>query len=135
MVTGCRVTLTKYLPERHNIIDCHFVFDIKLDWNFTRKACFVADGSKVDIPGSTTYSSVVSQESVRIAFLLAALNQLDVKCCDLSGAYLNAPVAERVCFEAGHKYGNNKGKIMVIDCALYGLKSSGGVGKTSLLVH
>ena len=115
----------KYLPEDYTKIKCHIVFDIKLDGNFTRKARFVADGSRVDTPRLNTYSSVVSRESVRIAFLLVALNELDIKCCDLSGAYLNSPVAEQVCFAAGLECEKDEGKIMVIDRALYGLKTSG----------
>ena len=43
-------------------ITCHLVFDVKMD--FTRKARFVANGSKTDTPSSITYSSVVSRDSV-----------------------------------------------------------------------
>ena len=77
-------------------IMCHFVFDVKLDGSFTRKARFCANGSKTDVPKSLSYSSVVSRESVRIAFLLASLNDVKVSACDISGACLNAPVGERV---------------------------------------
>ena len=70
----------------------HFVFDVKLDGSFTRKACFCANGSKTDVPKALSYSSVVSCESVRITFLLASLNDVEVSACDISGAYLNAPV-------------------------------------------
>ena len=49
-------------------ITCHFVFDVKLDGSFTRKARFCANGSKTDVPKSLSYSSVVSHESVCIAF-------------------------------------------------------------------
>ena len=65
------------------------IFDIKMD--FTRKARLVAGGHMTDTPASLTYSSVVSRESVRIALLLAALNGLDVKTCDIGNVYLNAP--------------------------------------------
>ena len=75
---------------------CHFVFDVKLDGSFTRKARFCANGSKTDVPKSLSYSSVVSCESVRIAFLLASLNDVEVSTCDISGAYLNAPIGEKV---------------------------------------
>ena len=65
------------------------IFDIKID--FTGKAHLVAGGHMTDTPASLTYSSVVSRESVRIALLLAALNGLDVKTCDIGNVYLNAP--------------------------------------------
>lgn len=42
-------------------IKCHWVFDIKMDGNFTRKARLVAGGHMSDEPSSVTYSSVVSR--------------------------------------------------------------------------
>jgi hypothetical protein len=69
-------------------IKCHIVFDVKMD--FTRKARFVAGGHTTVPPNSLTYSSVVSRESVKIAFLIAALNGLDLMSCDIGNAYLNA---------------------------------------------
>lgn len=54
--------------------------------DFTRKA-----GSHMtEAPLSLTYSSVVSRESVKIAFLIAALNDLDLMLYDIGNAYLNA---------------------------------------------
>jgi hypothetical protein len=70
-------------------IDCHIVFDVKMD--LTRKARFVAGGHTTETPSSLTYSSVVSRDSVRIAFLMVALNDVDVMSCNISNAYLNAP--------------------------------------------
>ena len=61
--------------------ECHLVFDINMD--FMRKARFVAGGHITDPPASTTYTSVVSRETVRIALLLAALNDLDVCAADI----------------------------------------------------
>jgi hypothetical protein len=107
----------------HKAIKCHLIFDVKMD--FTRKARFVAGGHMTDPPASITYSSVVSRESVRIAFLLAALNGLNLLAADLKGAYLNAPCRERVCYKAGQELGDDAGKWVIITRALYGLKSSG----------
>ena len=77
----------KYLIGYKEIM-CHLIFDIKLDNNFTCKVRFVADGLKADVLKSLTYSSVVSQDSVRIAFLTASLNNFDLSACNISGAYL-----------------------------------------------
>ena len=52
------------------------IFDVKLDEKFTRKARCAADGHNINTPASSTYSSVVSRESVRIAFL--SLNGMGV---------------------------------------------------------
>jgi hypothetical protein len=69
-----------FLPENEPIpigytkISLHMVFDIKID--FTHKVHLVAGGHVMDVPSNLTYSSVVSRESVRIMFLIAALNYL-----------------------------------------------------------
>lgn len=113
------------LPGFKNIT-LHMVFDIKMDGLFTRKARLVADGHKTgEAPAHTTYSSVVSRESVRLAFLHAALNGLEVMSCDVSNAYLNAPCKEKIWIEAGPEFGSEKGTVQIIQKALYGLKTSG----------
>jgi hypothetical protein len=63
---------------------CHVIFNVKVD--FTRKARFVAGGHTTDTPGSITYLSVVSCDSVRLAFLIAGLNDLDVLAGDVTNA-------------------------------------------------
>ena len=55
----------------HQEIKCHIIFDVKMD--FTRKARFVAGGHMTDAPSSITYFSVVSRESVKIAFLICGI--------------------------------------------------------------
>ena len=43
-----------------------------------------------EAPTSLTNSSVVSRDSVKIAFLVAAFNNLEIMACDIGYAYLNA---------------------------------------------
>jgi hypothetical protein len=117
-------------PVGYQCIPCHIVFDIKMD--LTRKARFVAGGHKTEPPASITYASVVSRESVRIAFLIAALNGLDVLSGDVQGAYLNAPCREKVYTVCGPEFGIYCGRIAVIRLALYGLKSSGFAWRSHL---
>jgi hypothetical protein len=105
-------------------IKCHMIFDVKMD-NLTRKARFVAGGHTTQTPTSLTYSSVVSRESVRIAFTLASLNGLEICVADVGNAYLNANCRERIWTVAGPEFGNDRGAVMIIKKALYGLKSSG----------
>ncbi len=81
-------------PVGSKYIRCHMNFEIKI--NFTRKARFVAGGHMTDPPAYLTYSSVVSRDSVRLAFLLAALNDLDLLAADIGNAYLNAYTREKV---------------------------------------
>ena len=101
------------------------IFDVKMD--FTRNARFVANGSSTEAPVALCYSSVVSRDNVRIAFLIAVLNKLDVFVqCDIGNAYLNAPCQERIWFKAGIECGQSaRGKVMKSVCAVYDLKPSG----------
>lgn len=79
------------------------IFDVKVD--LTRKARFVAGGHCTDPPTQITYSSVVTQESVHIAFTLATLNSLNILSANIGNAYLQAPVCEKVHSSAGPEFG------------------------------
>jgi len=102
-------------------IRCHMVFDIKMDGDLTRKAHLVAGCHTTEAPSSTMYSSVVSRESIRIAFLVAALNDLDIFATDVGNTYLNAPCWEKIWTTAGKEFGSDEGSVMIIVRALYGL--------------
>ena len=90
------------VPPGYKYIELLTIFDVKMD--LTRKARICTRGDQTDTPTSVTYASVVTRESIRIGFVLASLNDLEVLTADVAGAYLNAPCA---------------------DLALYGLKSAG----------
>ena len=85
-----------------------------------------------DTPGSITYSSVVSRDSVRLAFLIAGLNDLDVLAGDVTNAYLSASCSEKIWFDGGFENGEDKGKVLIVTLALYGLKSSGAAWRADL---
>ena len=120
------------IPIGYQEIKCHIVFDVKMGENFRRKARFVAGGHLTETPTSLTYSSVVSRDSVRIALLIAALNDLNVSACDIQNAYLTADCREKIWFRAGPELGSEEGSIMIIKKALYGLKSSGAAFRAHL---
>lgn len=54
------------------------------------------------------YSSGVTCESVRIMFLIAALNGLDILGADVQNAYVNAKTNERVYTITGPEFGSNE---------------------------
>ncbi|KAI2493498.1 Reverse transcriptase (RNA-dependent DNA polymerase) [Fragilaria crotonensis] len=111
------------VPKFYKKIDCHMIFDVKMD--LTRKARLVAGGHQTDPPKESTYSSVVSRDSIRIAFTLAALNDLDVLSADVQGHTLMLQRRRRFT-TAGLEFGADKvGRPVLIVRALYGLKSSG----------
>ena len=85
----------------------------------------VANRATTETPASLTYSSFVSRDSARLAFLITELNKLDAMTWDVGNAYLNTPCREKIWFVAGTEHGEKKGKVMVVVWALYGLESSG----------
>ena len=112
-------------------IGCHLIFDIKMD--FTRKARFVAGGHTTEAPAAITYSSAVSRDSVRLPFMIVALNGLDIMSCDLENAYIKATNCEKIWFEGGIECGEYKGKVLVVVRSLYGIKSAGLAWRSALV--
>ena len=93
--------------------------------DFTRKARWVKDGHRTEDPLGTNYAGVVSRDSVRIAFTLAAMNGLDICAADIQNAYIQAPTSEKHYIIFGPEFGEHQGKKALICRALYGGKSAG----------
>ena len=91
------------IPIGYKHIDCHMVFDIKMD--LTRKARLVTGGHQTDPPKESVYSSIISKDSVRIILTLVALNDLDILAVDVQNAYLNVLTKEKVYMMAGLEFG------------------------------
>jgi len=119
------------IPIGYQQIRCHMVFDIKQE-DFRRKARLVAGGHTTEPPATVTYASVVSRESVRIALLLAALNDVQVKTADIENAYITAPCSEKIWTVLGPEFGPDAGKKAFVVRALYGLKSAGALFRNHL---
>ena len=114
------------LPWRSKEIPYHIIFDVKLD--LTRKSRLVAGGHRnKDVPTYTAFSSVASRDSLRLMFLIAAMNDLKLLSADIGNAYLNAKFRERVHVRCGPElFGQeHAGKLVFIVRALNGLKTSG----------
>ena len=92
---------------RYKRIDCHMVFDIKMD--LTQKARLVMGGHQTDPLKESLYSSVISKDSVRIILTIAALNDLDILAADVQNVYLNALTKEKVYLMAGLEFGPSVG--------------------------
>ena len=55
----------------------------------------MAGGHTTKAPATITYESIVLRDTVRIALMIAALNDFEVKLGDILNAYVQAPVTER----------------------------------------
>ena len=122
----------KDLGHKHQVnppSDCqrlrvHFVFDVKHDGR--HKARLVADGHRTAVPEESVYSGVVSLRGFRLVVFLAKLNNLKLWATDVSNAYLEAFTKEKLYVEAGPELGAHRlGHYLVIEKALYGLRTSG----------
>ena len=97
------------LPKGYKLIPYHYVFDAKFDGR--KKSRLVAGGHRApDVPENEIYSGVVSIETIRVAFVLAAMNNLDVCAADVSTAFLYGKTREKVYVISGEEFGEHKGK-------------------------
>ena len=82
------------------------IFDINMGGRFTPKARYLAGGHTTDPPSSIIYYIVVSIDSIRIAFTLAALNDVEIRAADIGNACLNANFRE--------KFGQSRGLSLAV---------------------
>ena len=110
-------------PKGYKRIRVHMVYAIKHD--LRRKSRLVADGNLTEVPLASVYSSVVSLRGLRTTIFLAELNKMELWCTDIGNAYLEAKTLEKIYIVAGNEFGPLEGHTLVIQRALYGLRSSG----------
>ena len=94
------------MPMGHRKVTGHLVFDVKM--TFARKARYVLDGHKTPLPAGSTCTSVVSRESVRIAFTYAAINGVDTFVADIRNVCLQEPSSEKYFITHGTEFGLEK---------------------------
>ena len=88
------------------------------------KSRIVAGGHRTDAPVESIYSGEVSLCGVRFCIFFAELNELKVWQTDVGKAYLEAFTKEKVYLIAGPEFADIRGHVLIINKALYGLKSS-----------
>ena len=94
----------KEKPVEYEHINCHLIFDFMIA--FRHKFRSVAGGHRTNPPAESPYAVVVSRESVRIAFTLAARNDLDIFAADIQNDYLTAPCGEKILLNCGPEFGS-----------------------------
>ena len=83
------------VPLGYKRIPYHIVHDVKFDQR--KKSRLVAGGHRSPtIHKEERFSTVVSMEAVRMGFLLAKLNGLQVCAGDIGNAFLNAYTTEKL---------------------------------------
>ena len=85
----------------------------------------MAGGHLTPEPVESIYSGVVSIRSLQLVIFLAKLNKMDVWGADIGNAYLDATTKGKLYIIGGPEFQELEGHILVINKALYGLKTSG----------
>jgi hypothetical protein len=83
-----------------------FVFDVKLDLH--KNARLTAGGHKTDPPTEDIFSGAVDFMTVRLCFLIAAMNGLLICAADIGNAYLHGHTREEVFIIAGRELGAHR---------------------------
>ena len=112
-------------PPDYKKITAHVIWDVKHDGR--HKARLVAGGHLTTPPKDAVYSGVVSIRSIRIITFLSELNSLSLWAADVGNAYLESYTKEKVYIVGGADFKpmGLEGHTLLIDRALYGLRSSG----------
>ena len=110
-------------PPGYKRITVRFVYAVKHDGR--HKARLVAGGHLTDAPVDSVYSGVVNLRTLRMIIFLSELNGLHLHAADVGNAYLEAKTKEKVYIIADASFGELEGHTLIIDRALYGLRSSG----------
>jgi Reverse transcriptase (RNA-dependent DNA polymerase) len=100
------------------------VHDVKID-GCLKGQLVAAGNSTLEVSKEEVFASVVSMEAVHLGFILAQLNRLLVCAGNVGNAFLYGKTREKICIVAEPEFGHDfAGKWLIIDKALYGLKSS-----------
>ena len=110
-------------PHGHKHITIHMVYNVKHDG--CHKARLVAGGHLTGPPLESMYSGVVLLRSLRIVIFLAKLNDLKLWGADIGNVYCETHTSEKVYIIAGPEFGKKEGHTLIINKALYRLKSLG----------
>ena len=120
---GCfKIPKPNEITEEYQYVPLIWAFAIKFDGR-ARARC-VASGNVTKDIKFDIYSGVVDLENVRIAFVIAALMELQVIAADVGSAYIQALTIEKMYTVLGKEFGEWEGVKVIIVKALYGLKLS-----------
>ena len=129
------IVLLESVPKGCNIMNCHFVFDLKR--NSRReiekfKARLVADGNsqRYGVDFDRVFSTVVRLSTVRLIMVIAAAYDYNLWCVDIRQAFLQADVTHSNLYmhvPPGHPTHDAKGRRLALrlNKSLYGLKQAG----------
>ena len=112
-----------FKPSReYQCVRLQLVYYVKSD--LTIKARLVFYGSRVDPRGLSTRATVVKGLSVRLLYIIADSQNLQVLTGDICNAFIQAHTKLMIYTICGPEFGDREHSIVVIVRALYGLTTS-----------
>ena len=97
--------------------------DVKYCGKF--KARLVAHQHLAKEPTETVYTGDVPLRNLRLAMLIAELNNVQLWRVDVRNTYLQAIIKEKLYIVAGPKFEELQGHVLIMYKALYGTRSGG----------
>ncbi|MEM7375710.1 MAG: reverse transcriptase domain-containing protein, partial [Bacteroidota bacterium] len=115
------------IPSGYKYVPLLWAFAVKFD--LRHRARCVAGGHVTEDLEFDIYSGVVDLETVRIALVAAILTSLRIVAADIGSAYIQAFTMEKIYTIAGPEWEvlGMEGTVLIVEKALYGLKSSGAM--------
>ena len=122
------------VPAGANIMNCHFVFDVKrnqLGEIEKFKARLVADGNTQQhgLDFDRIFSTVVKMSTIRVVMAIAAAEDYNLSSVDVRQAYLHATLTENIYMRVPPSYPrfdrNGQPLVLKLNKSLYGLKQAG----------
>ena len=102
------------------LIPFHCIYDVKYDG---KRKCRPVVGGQTNLTTEDVFSGIVNIKTVRIMFVLAAMNDQEVCANDNGNAYINKRIKEMGFIIAAPKFGEELMiKRMLIFNTFYGLK-------------
>ena len=96
----------------------HVVWDCQFDNH--RNPHVVLQGDKQESITDESYSGVVSLQTIRIMFLLATVNKLQLWAADVENAFLNGITRDKLYIIAGPEFGpEREGKALILYKSMY----------------
>ena len=111
-------------PKGYKRIIVHLVVDMKYDGR--KRARLVGGGHLTQETNDTPYSGIASLKYIKAIIFIAQLNNLEICAADVGSAYLEAYTREKLFIIGGPEFKELEGHTLLIDKALYGLRTSGG---------
>ena len=105
------------------VVTAHIVFDVKYDGR--KRVRMVAGGHLTEPSNDVAYCGIALLKTIRAVLFIGVLNGLVMCAYDIRSAYLEAFTRKKLYIIAGPEFKDLEGHTLLVNKALYGLRTSG----------